>query len=294
MKFFLCALLLFSTTPFISLAMPPEAPVDLVLTNGISQQINALWTTPIDGGSPITDYRIEYKLNTDTSWTVFSDEVSNIPHATINGLVNGFLYDVRISAINLDGTSSVSSVATQRAVDPTPTIPVISDVTFDTVLALSGFPITISYEFLDGNGDTDVSTFVWTRSVDRLGDYIPIPLATNITYTPTPDDIGYYIRAEITPTSDNAPFTGVRVMSEPTVLVAEPDYVNHILSGGQSLAIGTKSLPPPINHTTLFQPNVRWSSLKRMGYRNKSCSPGRSSLGNSRKRYGKYVIIFKW
>ena len=264
MKSFLCALLLFSTTPLVSLAMPPQAPEDLLLTNGISQQINATWTAPIDEGSPITDYRIEYKRNTDTSWTVFSDEISAIPHTTINGLMNGLLYDVRVFAINLDGISSVSSVATHRVIDPTPTAPVISAITYDTVLALSGFPITVSYEFLDSNGDTDISTLVWTRSVDRLGPYTPIPFATDATYTPTSDDIGYFLRVDMIPTSDVAPFTGVSVMSEPTVIVAEPDYINHILSAGQSLAIGTKAVPPlsttqPYNNLMLTgHPSSGW------------------------------------
>ena len=87
----------------------PSAPV-ITVTAG-SGQVVVNWTAPFNGGSPITDYIVEFKLTSSGTWTVFADGTGTATTATVTGLSNGGSYDFRVSAVNVIGTSSTSSVA---------------------------------------------------------------------------------------------------------------------------------------------------------------------------------------
>lgn len=64
------------------------------------------------GGTPITDYVWEYKLNTEpTTWTPFAHTASPVPRILITGLTNGLLYNFRVKAINAMGTGAASETA---------------------------------------------------------------------------------------------------------------------------------------------------------------------------------------
>jgi hypothetical protein len=88
----------------------PDAPTSVSGVSG-NNQVSLSWTAPAsNGGSAITDYIIEYKLNTEpTTWTTFNDGTSTTTSATITGLTNDLLYNFRVSAVNILGTSSPSS-----------------------------------------------------------------------------------------------------------------------------------------------------------------------------------------
>ncbi len=62
------------------------------------------WTEPRDdGGSPITGYVIEYKIEGGFKWQSGNDEkVTNLTY-TIRGLKDGYLYDFRVAATNKAG-----------------------------------------------------------------------------------------------------------------------------------------------------------------------------------------------
>lgn len=72
-------------------------------------QVEISWLAPKNGGSAITDYVIEYKLNSSGSWTTFVDGVGTGLTRTLTGLTNDSLYDVRVSAVNAVGTGPVSA-----------------------------------------------------------------------------------------------------------------------------------------------------------------------------------------
>ena len=106
----------FSTTAFYSVAAQeavtvPDAPTGLTPTVG-NTQISLSWTAPADGGSPIDDYVVDYKLHSDSSWTTFADGTSTSTTATVINLTNGLSYDFRVSAHNAVGTGSPSATAT--------------------------------------------------------------------------------------------------------------------------------------------------------------------------------------
>ncbi len=101
-----------SSTATATPATTPGIPTSLASTHTTTQAA-LTWTAPAStGGSAITDYVVEYKLASDSSWTTFADGTSATASATVTGLTDGVSYDFRVSATNAIGTGSVSSTAT--------------------------------------------------------------------------------------------------------------------------------------------------------------------------------------
>lgn len=102
----------------------PGAPTNLVATPG-DQQVSLSWSAPNNnGGSEIVDYVVEYKLTTDSSWTIYSDLESADTTALVGGLTNGESYDFRVSAVNESvgaGPASSAVSATAATVPGAPT-----------------------------------------------------------------------------------------------------------------------------------------------------------------------------
>jgi hypothetical protein len=103
-----------SPSTFYSVTAPvaPDAPTALTPTSG-NTQVSLSWTAPANnGGSVITDYVIDYKLSSDSTWSTFADGVSTNTTGTVTGLTNGSSYDFRVSAVNAIGQGSASGTAT--------------------------------------------------------------------------------------------------------------------------------------------------------------------------------------
>ena len=78
---------------------PASAPQSFS-ANGGNAQATLVWTAPAsDGGSPITDYRVQASVDGGANWYVVSDGVSASTGATILGLTNGTSYVFRVAAI---------------------------------------------------------------------------------------------------------------------------------------------------------------------------------------------------
>ena len=90
----------------------PSAPQSIAVTPG-ARQLVLNWTAPADnGGSTITDYVITYKAATSDTWLTLADGVSTLKSATITSLTNGVAYQVRVAAVNDQGTGATTSIAT--------------------------------------------------------------------------------------------------------------------------------------------------------------------------------------
>jgi hypothetical protein len=101
----------------------PSAPATVSRTMSDGQAALS-WTVPSsNGGSAITDYRVEYSSNSGSSYSVFTDGVSTSTSATVTGLTNGTSYLFRVAAINANGTGSytVSSAGTPFGLPAAPT-----------------------------------------------------------------------------------------------------------------------------------------------------------------------------
>ncbi|MDE0269564.1 MAG: fibronectin type III domain-containing protein [Acidimicrobiaceae bacterium] len=95
----------------------PTKPSPTITDIG-SGQFTVSWSTNTTSIYPTTLYRLEYKVNTDTSgWTIVrpSPTLSPSNPQTITGLTNGTTYRVRIRALNEAGWSSWSD---ERTVTP--------------------------------------------------------------------------------------------------------------------------------------------------------------------------------
>ena len=115
----------------ITAAIAPSAPTSLA-GNASSGQVALTWNAPLNGGAAITDYVVEYKLSSDSSWTTFADGVSASTGATVTGLTNGISYDFRVSATNSIGTGATSATTTVVGAIPTTTSSAASSITLNT------------------------------------------------------------------------------------------------------------------------------------------------------------------
>lgn len=88
----------------------PSAITDLAAVPGFSQA-TLTWTAPADGGSPITDYKIEFSID-NVTFTTFDDGVSTNVTTIVTGLENNQKNFFRVSAINSEGTAIPSNIAT--------------------------------------------------------------------------------------------------------------------------------------------------------------------------------------
>ena len=105
----------------------PNSPTGVTGT-GIGGTANITWTLPTsDGGSAITDYVIEYSVESSGTWTTFADGVSTATSATITGLTAGNAYEFRVSTKNIIGNSLPSF--TSPVVEALPTAPTITGTT---------------------------------------------------------------------------------------------------------------------------------------------------------------------
>ena len=112
----------------------PGAPVLDRVTRG-DRQLNAFWSeASYDGGSTITGYRVFWRSQHHTApwpWTAGTFESADVqepPYTyTITGLTNNTLYDVVVTAVNINGRGARSNEESKEPFDP-PGKPVISSI----------------------------------------------------------------------------------------------------------------------------------------------------------------------
>lgn len=137
-----------------STATVPYPPNNLVAEPS-NASVTLTWDAPLDGGSDITDYKIEYATSP-ASFTVFVDGISTSTSATVTGLTNGIPYLFRVSAINSVGTS-VTSQLVYAIPFTTPSAPSITGL---ARLAGSGTAITITWSAPVSNGGSAITQYI--------------------------------------------------------------------------------------------------------------------------------------
>ena len=92
------------------LATTPTAPTNLVGSAGHGQ-VRLTWSAPSSsGGSPVTDYIVQYSTDGGRSWTVYQDGQSANTSTTVSQLPNDVTYVLRVSAVNAAGIGAGASV----------------------------------------------------------------------------------------------------------------------------------------------------------------------------------------
>ena len=105
-----------------SVVLSANAPTNLVGVAG-NEQVALTWTAPTNnGGTAITDYKIEYSSNGGNQWNEFSHSASTATAQTVTGLVNGYEYIFRVSAVNVAGQGEFANMISARPSDGTITI----------------------------------------------------------------------------------------------------------------------------------------------------------------------------
>jgi hypothetical protein len=137
-----------------AVATVPSSPTNVVATPG-NGQVSLSWTAPNDGGSAITDYKIEYSSN-GFLFNEFSHAASSNTSITVTGLVNGTLYIFRVSATNAVGTGNPSGFSNAVRPFTTPSAPSITSL---TRVAGSGVAISISWSAPSSNGGSPIQEY---------------------------------------------------------------------------------------------------------------------------------------
>jgi titin len=153
-----------STTSFLLATTPASAPTSVAGTPG-NQQVALTWVVPTsDGGSAITDYVVQYRVNAlGSQWTTFADGGSTALAATVTGLTNGTAYVFRVAAVTGagDGAYSVESApVTPRTVPGVPTG--LTGVMGDSA-------VTLNWSAPSSNGGALITDYVVQYRVNALG-----------------------------------------------------------------------------------------------------------------------------
>ena len=107
---------------------PPSVPLHVQTWDPTLNSIDVTWEAPAsDGGSPITDYTIEYRKVGTTAWSNFVHVPSDNTSVTVTGLDQASTYAFRIAAVNVNGSSEWTQQVTAFAVGLEHTCALVSD-----------------------------------------------------------------------------------------------------------------------------------------------------------------------
>ena len=82
---------------FTTVAGPPLAPQNLAATSVTGTTLTLTWELPSsNGGSPITDYKVEISGNGGSSWSAIPHAASNNRAFNVTGLMKGRAYQFQI------------------------------------------------------------------------------------------------------------------------------------------------------------------------------------------------------
>ena len=122
---------------FTTLAGLPSAPQTLAATSVAATTLTLTWELPSsNGGSPITDYKIEVSSNGGSTWSAIPHTASNSRAFNVTGLMKGRAYQFRVSTITAIGkgvSTSALSVTTVGNPPPSPTTLKVTATTTTTV-----------------------------------------------------------------------------------------------------------------------------------------------------------------
>ena len=101
--------------------------------------VNVSWSRVSSSYATISDYIVEYSVNSSATWSVWNDGVSTATTASLTNMTAGVPVSVRIKAVNSYGTSPASATVTvtPRAAATAPTEPLnVTATTGDTRVAV--------------------------------------------------------------------------------------------------------------------------------------------------------------
>ena len=140
----------------------PNAPTILTAIPGNTQVVLS-WVAPTsNGGTAITNYKIEYSANNENNWNIFTRTTSlTSTNDTIKGLVNGNSYKFRVFAVNNLGPGFYSNEFIS--------IPdIIPDIPTDlTATPSNNNQVSLAWNAPANNGGSDVTGYTIKYSSDN-------------------------------------------------------------------------------------------------------------------------------
>ena len=122
---------------FTTTAGAPLAPQNLAAISIATTTLTLTWDLPTsNGGSAITDYKVEVSSTSGSSWTAIRHTASNSKAFNVTALSAGTTYQFRVSTINARGTSAATSALIVTTVGSAPSSPTtlrVSSTTTTTV-----------------------------------------------------------------------------------------------------------------------------------------------------------------
>ena len=143
----------------------PAKPAAPTLVEG-DEQLTVSWVAPANNGSAITDYDVQYKRTSATSWTSHSFTGTGTS-TTIGSLTNDVEYEVQVQATNAGGDSDWSDSATGTPTSEEVAPPVPTGLTGPAAGAVTD-PYTISWNCGDGRDVLRVARTPGRWQLDRV------------------------------------------------------------------------------------------------------------------------------
>ena len=138
------------TATTIGVATAPSQVTGLTTGAITSASVVLTWSVPASGGSPITDYLVQYSSNGGSSYSTFAHGNTTTTE-TVTGLTTGTPYLFKVSAINAIGTGTASTTASATTAAP-PTAP--AQVTGLTVGTITNTSVALSWTAPSNGGAT--------------------------------------------------------------------------------------------------------------------------------------------
>jgi hypothetical protein len=214
-----------------------------------------IWEPPTtNGGSAITDYRIQVSADGGANWTNVADGVSTATSATVRGLTNGTQYSFRVWASNAigEGVASSTVTATPRTASTAPLI---------TSRTLGNGQVQLGFVVESEGGDTissieySVDGGSWTAASGTTSP-ITIPSLSNGTE--------YAIRLRTVMTVTGASPSSSTVFATPRTTPGMPTGLTAAVGNGQlivSFTPGANNGAPITNYEYSTDSGSTWTAL---------------------------------
>ena len=180
----------------------PGIPTSVVATTGGSSLLVS-WTAPVsNGGSPITNYLVQYSSNNGLLWTDFPAGLYPTPtYLPVTGLTNGTAYVIKVYAVNAIGVSPSSHFS--APVTPVGSPVVVAPTVPGPPTGVSGLfgntQVAVSWAAPASNGGSPITNYLVYYSSNNGSTWTnfahAVSAATSITVTGLTNTVPYVFKA---------------------------------------------------------------------------------------------------
>ena len=168
------------TDGFTTLTAPATKPKNLIATAISTTTLTLGWQLPdSNGGTAITDYRVDVSSNNGSTWTAIAHSPSNSTGFLVNTLTKGKTYKFRVAAVTSVGLGAYSDIFTATTTVSVPGAP-----TALSIKSITGSGSSLSWKAPTDNGGSPI--YDYQVEVSRAGEdnwvLIDHPESTNKTY----------------------------------------------------------------------------------------------------------------